>query len=431
MDGGGLSSLSPFVPGDTSTVSARWKKWKRAFRIFLDVSNVTIPARKKSYLLHYVGPQVQDVFFSLQGEEAQEVPEDSDEFKEAIKLLDDYFLPMKFLPLERHKFRNLEQTIDEPIETFVLRLREQGNLCEYGDHLEEEIKEQLFEKGISDDLRAMILNKPQMSLADTIEAGRSLETIGKHRKSSMLNTQLEEVNKVIRVTGKAKNNVGRACYRCGRSGHFANDENCPALNRKCQRCGYVGHFKKRCNTKKQKKKDWDKQRRQVVTDSDSSDGSDKQSEDTDSDDESVRYLFATEPNEGAKVVCAVGGVPVQWVVDSGAGVNVIDRRTWEHLKKENVRVKCQVVEGKALLKSYSGHHLDVAGSFRAEVATKKRKVHADIYVVENGACCLLGRELAVALGILQINTQLSVEKNILKASRRTICEKGSCQNRRF
>lgn len=40
----------------------------------MDVNNVTVPSRKRSYLLHYVGAQVQDVFFSLQGEEAPEVP---------------------------------------------------------------------------------------------------------------------------------------------------------------------------------------------------------------------------------------------------------------------------------------------------------------------------------------------------------------------
>ncbi|XP_038116888.1 uncharacterized protein LOC119769064 [Culex quinquefasciatus] len=398
MDAGNVSGLSPFVPGDTSTVSARWKKWKRSFNIFLDVHNVTIAARQKSYLLHYVGPQVQDVFFSLQGNDAPAVPEGSDVFKEAVKLLDEYFLPMKCLPLERHKFRNLEQNEDEPIEGFVLRLREQGNLCEYGDHLEEEIKEQLFEKGVSDDLRATILNKPQMTLAETIEAGRSLETIGKHRKTTMFSPQLEEVYKVSR----SKNNIKGKCYRCGRSGHFANDESCPALNRKCERCGHVGHFKKRCNTKQRKKEG--KWRRQVMSDSYDSDDS-KQQSGSDSEEENVQYLFAMEPVEEAKAVCTVGGVSVKWVVDSGAGVNVIDRQTWERLKEKEVSVSHQSTGVRATLKTYAGQNVTVAGMFCSQLATKKKTVRAEIYVVEDGTCCLLGRKTAVALGILNISAE--------------------------
>nr|XP_029717955.1 uncharacterized protein LOC115260774 [Aedes albopictus] len=139
------------------------------------------------------------------------------------------------MPLERHVFRNLEQAADESIEKFVLRLHEQGNLCEYGSHLDE-IKEQIFEKCSSDDLRAKILTKPQMSLAETVELGKSLETIEKHKRNPV------NVNKISSGSKSSKTE----CFRCGRTGHFANDEDCPAKHRKCERCGLTGHFKRRC-----------------------------------------------------------------------------------------------------------------------------------------------------------------------------------------
>nr|XP_029720521.1 uncharacterized protein K02A2.6-like [Aedes albopictus] len=409
MDPMNQSHLPAFDPGETSTVSARWKKWKRSFQIFLDVNNVNIPARKKSYLLHFVGQQVQDVYFGLQGDEEPVAPQGSDVYEEAVKLLDNYFLPMKCLPLERHKFRNLEQASDEPIEKFVLRLREQGNLCEYGDHLEEEIKEQLFERGNSDDLRAKILSKSQMTLAETVEVGRSLETIGKHRQSLKLNAMPVEVNKLNKISSKVKANVKNECYRCGRVGHFANDESCPAKDRKCERCGLVGHFKKRCNTNPQKQKGrGDKRLRQVMTDmrvadSDDSDDTGNNSEDSD---EEVQYLFATDPDKGEKVVCEVGGVKIEWVVDSGAGVNVITRQAWDFLKKQKVRVTYQSTSVKKPLKAYGGHPIEVAGMFSTTVATKNNITEAEIFVVEKGSCCLLGRKTAKALGILSINTSV-------------------------
>lgn len=174
--------MVPFDPDDSASVSTRWKKWKRMFEIFLDVNNVQLPSRKKSYLLHCAGESVQDIYVSLVGEQEPPVPDGSDVYKEAIRVLDEHFLPMKCLPQERHIFRNLEQGPDEKISRFVLRLREQGNLCEYGGWLEENIKEQIFEKGKSDELRAKILQKPNMTLEETLNEGRALETIEKVRQ---------------------------------------------------------------------------------------------------------------------------------------------------------------------------------------------------------------------------------------------------------
>nr|XP_019931454.2 uncharacterized protein LOC109621780 [Aedes albopictus] len=240
-------------------------------------------------------------------------------------MLEDYFLPMKCLPLERHRFRSLEQEETEPIENFVLRLREQGNLCEYGDHLEEEIKEQVFEKGVSDELRANTLTKPRITLAETVELGRSLETINKHRKNLLHKTAVD-VNKVSSSSAAGSRNE---CFRCGRIGHYANDEGCPAKDQKCERCGLTGHFKKRCKTKHQNR---NRQRdsgriREVKLGQQSEDSDDGVSDSEQSDEQCV--------------TCAMGGVKIEWVVDSGARVKVINQTTWKALKDNRIKVKKQ------------------------------------------------------------------------------------------
>ncbi|XP_055523229.1 uncharacterized protein LOC129717378 [Wyeomyia smithii] len=211
------------------------------------------PARKRSCLLHYAGSDVQDIFFNLRGENELQIPEDSEIYKQSVKLLDDYFLPLKCLPRERHIFRNLEQGPEESIEKFVLCLREQGSLCEYDAWLEENIKEQIFEKGCSDELRAKILTKGNMTLAQTIEEGRSLETIAKHRKNMQ---RTEEINRIVKSKGE--------CFWCGHSGHYANDDDCPARDKKCEKCHLLGHIKRCCNTKDanaRKNKDGDSKKR--------------------------------------------------------------------------------------------------------------------------------------------------------------------------
>lgn len=376
----------------------------RSFEIFLEVNNVTIATRKRSYLLHYAGSDVQDIFFNLRGDDEIAVPEGSDVYKESVKLLNDYFLPLKCLPRERHIFRNLEQAPDESIEKFVLRLREQGQLCEYGDWLEEAIKEQIFEKGFSDDLRGKILTKGDMTLAQTVELGRSLETIEKHKKN------LQRCEEVHRVSTGSRGE----CYRCGRSGHYANDEDCPARDKKCEKCHLVGHFKRCCKTKSkehagQRTKEKSNRRRnkvrQVTSDDSNSDQCDVEDSNCD-DDESVNYVFATNPNTGDKVTCTVGGVKLAWLVDSGAGVNVISESTWEYLKSQRIKVEQQTRQVTKKLLTYGNHRLTVKGMFTAMISTKKTSVSDKVYVVEESGANLLGRKAATSLEILKIDTSI-------------------------
>lgn len=406
MENPGSSNLPKFDPTDTSTVSNRWKKWKRCFEIFLDVNNVTAPARKRSYLLYYAGSDVQDIFFNLRGEAEVNIPAGSDVYAESIRLLDDYFLPLKCLPRERHIFRNLEQAPDESIEKFVLRLREQGNLCDYANWLDENIKEQLFEKGNSDELRAKILTKPNMTLAQTVELGRSLETIAKHRKNLV---KCEEVNRISSSKGE--------CFRCGHSGHYANDDECPARDKRCEKCNLVGHFRRCCKTKrkelKEKKtarKGKNRHRSKVNQVASEDSGSEEGSDDSSSDEESVNYVFATSPDDDDRVACKVGGVKLNWMVDSGAGVNVISEETWSFLKKQKVEVEYQTKKVAKTLLAYGNHRLSVKGMFVAKIETKKSCVRDKVFVVKESGLNLLGRKAAKDLGILKIDTSICTIK---------------------
>ena len=53
------------VKGDPSTVAQRWKRWKRAFELYVKAQAVTDDARQKALLLHCGGMDLQDVLYAL------------------------------------------------------------------------------------------------------------------------------------------------------------------------------------------------------------------------------------------------------------------------------------------------------------------------------------------------------------------------------
>ena len=82
-----VGSLQPFqVKGDPHSVSQRWRKWKRAFQLYVLGKGITNDSQKRGLLLHTAGLDVQEVYFTL-------VPDGAEtNYAETFKVLDDYFI---------------------------------------------------------------------------------------------------------------------------------------------------------------------------------------------------------------------------------------------------------------------------------------------------------------------------------------------------
>ena len=55
----------PALDIDGHDVGTQWRRWKRAFHIFLEAKGITEPSRQKAMLLHFAGMGVQDIYFNL------------------------------------------------------------------------------------------------------------------------------------------------------------------------------------------------------------------------------------------------------------------------------------------------------------------------------------------------------------------------------
>ena len=96
----------------------------------------------------------------------------------------------------------------------------------------------------------------------------------------------------------------------------------------------------------------------------------------------------------------VGGVTMPIIVGSEASVNVIDRSMWEFLKKSKIKCESRLSDKK--MYAYGNTQpLSVTGSFIARVSVGDKSVDAEFYVVEEKGQALLGKTIAMSLGILK------------------------------
>ena len=234
-----VGSLEAFNPkGDPHGLSQRWKRWKRAFNLYVSGKGVTNDLQKRSLLLHVAGMEVQEVYFTLVGEDTIAT------FQDTLQVLDDYFILKANVPFERHLFRQIAQENSETVDQFVCRFRQRSVSCDFGEQEDDYIRNQVIDKCCSSHMRRKFLEKEgTLTLEDLLRIARSQEAVDRQMKVMVSNADADQVNV---VGGNKRAARSRVCYACGLDGHFSGDKRCPACGQACRRCGSIGHFRVRC-----------------------------------------------------------------------------------------------------------------------------------------------------------------------------------------
>ena len=140
----------------------------------------------------------------------------------------------------------------------MCHLRHKAWSCEFPS-VDEAIRDQIIEKCRDPKLRRKFLEKSsEATLTVLQETARVHEAVNTQMQSM---ERPEQVNKLSPndLQAKEKGTQGkkpgkeRKCYRCGGTGHLAQDKSCPALDKTCNKRGKSGHFAACCKTKSTKK----------------------------------------------------------------------------------------------------------------------------------------------------------------------------------
>ncbi|XP_030766846.1 uncharacterized protein LOC115890686 [Sitophilus oryzae] len=254
-----LNALESFdCEGDIGSVGLKWEKWKRAFEIYIEATNIDTPQKKRATLLHVGGLGIQEIYYNLPGAHiaTSEANQDTDVYKIALESLDRYFAPKQSKLFERHVFRLLKQEPEEHFEKFLVRLRNQAAKCTFVNS-EEHLIDQIVEKCHSPELRQNILTLgDSVTLDMIIIEANALEPVSRQMEKFGDKKPSYEVNKVtsrnIRSSQAPETSTSRSCYRCGIEGHLS--YNCPDKESFCKKCRRKGHSTKNCRTRNEKRK---------------------------------------------------------------------------------------------------------------------------------------------------------------------------------
>ena len=234
-----------------------WSQWYADFLIYGQSWGweTWSDGRRKALLLNSVGAEARRLFRaseSLQPAGDNKVEEDKEDkdkdkdkdqkpviqlvYENAVRVLEKLFVKDTDVRTERVKFRRCIQRSGESALIYLTNLKEAVQKCSFGDLRDDMIRDQFIEGCVSDQLRDKLLLKDDLSLSRLEDIVESVDR-GLQRRQVLQEARHPADTPVVQVAvaSPASSQVGKsaaegvmACYACGRRGHRASDQTCPA-----------------------------------------------------------------------------------------------------------------------------------------------------------------------------------------------------------
>ena len=409
-----------------------WKDWIDNLVMYFTALGITDGARQKAILLYTAGEDVRKIYKTL--------VDTGTDFASAKQTLDIYFKGKKNVVFERNQFRRTLQDSNETVKSYVTRLIELSNSCDFEKYSPEAaVIDQVIEHCSSSKLRRKLLSEEKaltlervVSVASTmeiteeqaseIEKGKenfqdsvaAIRNYSNNYQSRPVQSQNKFANARYqspvmydsqnRRSQRSQGSNDERCTGCLKRNHVYKSVDCPAFNKTCHSCKGLHHFSYCCSNKARQEKEksnknYNSNALQTAehTEASSSAGSNQLQTNEDSE-----YLFALDKRTMSDVTLLVDGHPTNFMLDSGSSVDIADRNTYDQLKH-----KCNLELHPTSVKIYpygSSTPLSLDGVVYSNVQFNGTHCLSRLHIVsKKDSGCILGRDSAKSLGLLQVH----------------------------
>ena len=355
-------------------------------------ANSVADDRKVAVLLTVIGAKTYETLRSLFPPEA---PRDKS-FAQLVSVLQKHYNPKPLVIGERFRFYQRSQKAGESIADFVADLRRLSIKCEFGDFLDQALRDRFVCGVRSEGLQKKLLTEADLTIKRAQEITQSMESADLNSKDlkgdASARDTADSIHHSTSIPAVPPRNAGRGkkfqpWHRCGRR-HDA--KTCKFKDATCHRCGKQGHIRLACRHRSPPpvdgggKKDNDRLYRGKRAG-----GTNKWLE-ADDEDKDALPLFVLEgdvPQPPILKTMSLSGFPVDFELDTGATVTVMSEQMFleyfpgRPLQPSTVR-----------LKTYTGETMPVVGESTFEVSyADQGTMSLTLAVVASSGPPLLGR----------------------------------------
>jgi hypothetical protein len=219
----------------------------------------------------------------------------------------------------------------------------------------------------------------ELELNQIVQFGVSLETVEMQLKSLHRSKDgpSEIVNQVDRANRKTL--IRKECFQCGKPYFIGHREKCIAFKHKYHVCKKIGHLENKCYSRKRSSyRSWSGEPEHKKTKHNQSCNAVSNEENPDEAEEEIFYV-----DGNSTMLLKIGGVDVNFMIDSGSAANLIDEETWKKLLR--ARIELQNVPMNQVHKvfmAYASHTpLKIIAAFKTFIASKTNKMKSIFYVI--------------------------------------------------
>lgn len=375
-----------------------WLEYAERLECFFVANDIVNAEKKKAVFLSVCGPATYSTLRSLL---TPRLP-NAVAYDDIMACLGRHYSPAPSPIVQRFNFHHCKQKPDQSIASYIAELKKLSVYCEFGDQLENMLRDRIVCGVLDINLQRRLLAEPNLTFAMAEEKAVSAETASSNARmlrpveplaldtATDVNQTQPSPRRGQRVTGDA-NKARKPCFRCG-GPHAPLD--CRFSSAVCHFCKSRGHIARVCMKKAR-----------TSTSSTATHVVELLPKQTDhpvvETDENYLINSLTDRNMHQRkmpynATVTVNSKQLKMEVDSGAACSLISENTFNFLWSDRAP---KLIDDDRVLKQWSSAPLNVLGKVIVTVKYRNRECALPLLVIQGHGTSLLGRDWFDALGI--------------------------------